>query len=91
MDGPQNSWIGHYSLTQQGVEVGDFEAFITENAPVTFTDATVRSRIKILKILKMYAFRLIPTFVDTWVTSWSPAKTGFPLVLIKGIVHQITK
>ena len=48
VDGPQNSWIGHYSLTQQGVDVGDFESFITENAPVTFTDATVRSRDKIL-------------------------------------------
>ena len=48
VDGPQNSWIGHYSLTQQGVDVGDFESFITENAPVTFTDATVRSRNKIL-------------------------------------------
>jgi len=41
VDGPQNSWIGHYSLAQQGVDVGDFESFINENAPVTFTDATV--------------------------------------------------
>lgn len=40
-DGPQNGWIGHYSLTKQGVEISDFESFIAENAPVTFTDPTV--------------------------------------------------
>ena len=42
VDGPQSGWVGHYSLTQQGVEIPDFEAYITENAPVTFTDPTVR-------------------------------------------------
>jgi len=36
--GPQNGWMGHFSLSQQGIELGDFEAFIAENAPVTFTD-----------------------------------------------------
>ena len=41
-DGPQNGWIGHYSLAKQGVEISDFESFIAENAPVTFTDPTVR-------------------------------------------------
>ena len=85
VDGPQNSWIGHYSLAQQGVDVGDFESFITENAPVTFTDATVRSRNKILDPPICY-FRLIPTFVDTWAISWSPAKTGSPRVLRMDIV-----
>ena len=41
VDGPQNGWIGHYALTEQGVDVGDFESYIAENAPVTFTDPTV--------------------------------------------------
>jgi len=40
-DAPQNSWLGHYSLTQQGIDLGgDFESYIATNAPVTFTDAT---------------------------------------------------
>lgn len=43
VDGPQNGWIGHYSLTKQGVEIPDFEAFIAENTPVTFTDPMVRN------------------------------------------------
>ena len=42
VDGPQNGWIGYYSLTKQGVEIPDFEAFIADNAPVTFTDPMVR-------------------------------------------------
>jgi len=37
-DGPQNGWFGHYSLSQQGINVGDFNAYIASNAPVTFTD-----------------------------------------------------
>jgi hypothetical protein len=37
-DGPQSSWLGHFSLTQQGVDVGDFDSYIADNAPVTFTD-----------------------------------------------------
>ena len=41
VDGPQNGWIGHYALTEQGVDVGDFESYIAENAPVTFTDPSV--------------------------------------------------
>jgi len=36
--GPENGWMGHYSLTQQGVEIEDFEAYISEHAPVDFTD-----------------------------------------------------
>ena len=40
-DGPENGWLGHYSLSQQGLEIADFEAYIAENAPVTFTDPTV--------------------------------------------------
>jgi len=39
-DGPQNGWLGHYSLSQQGIDVGDFEDYIASNAPVTFTDKT---------------------------------------------------
>ena len=42
MDGPQSGWIGHYSLYEQGVEISNFETFISDNAPVTFTDPTVR-------------------------------------------------
>ena len=41
VDGPDNGWIGHYSLTQQGVEIDDFASYIAENSPVTFTDPKV--------------------------------------------------
>ena len=41
VDGPDNGWIGHYSLSQQGVEIGNFDSYIAENAPVTFTDPEV--------------------------------------------------
>jgi len=38
-DGPQNGWFGHYSLSQQGINLGgDFTAYIEANSPVTFTD-----------------------------------------------------
>ena len=40
-DGPHNGWLGHYSLSQQGINVGDFEAYIAENTPITFTDKNV--------------------------------------------------
>ena len=43
VDGPQSSWVGHFSLTEQGISISDFESYIAENAPVTFTDPTVRS------------------------------------------------
>ena len=39
--GPQSGWLGHYSLTEQGVSVGDFESFIQQNKPVVFTDPNV--------------------------------------------------
>ena len=44
VDAPDNGWLGHYSLTQQGkTEHLDmkFEDFIKENGPVTFTDPIV--------------------------------------------------
>ena len=41
IDGPDNGWIGHYSLSQQGVEIENFASYIAENAPVTFTDPEV--------------------------------------------------
>ena len=44
VDGPDNSWLGHYSLTQQGKTEHlaiSFEEFIAENSPVTFTDPAV--------------------------------------------------
>ena len=41
VDGPQNGWMGYYSLSQQGVQIDDFESYIADNAPVTFTDPTV--------------------------------------------------
>ena len=41
VDGPQSAWLGHYSLTEQGIDVGDFDNYITENKPVTFTDPNV--------------------------------------------------
>jgi len=37
-DGPQNGWLGYYSLSQQGIDVGDFTSYIAANSPVTFTD-----------------------------------------------------
>ena len=39
--GPQSGWLGHYSLTEQGVSVGDFETYIQQNKPVVFTDPNV--------------------------------------------------
>ena len=42
VEGPDNGWMGHYSLTQQGVQIDDFADYIANNAPVTFTDTTVR-------------------------------------------------
>ena len=44
-DGPQTAWMGHYSLTKQGLNLGDFDSYIAENSPVTFTDPMVRKRI----------------------------------------------
>ena len=41
-DGPHSGWLGHYSLARQGLDIPDFETYIAENAPVTFTDPTVR-------------------------------------------------
>ena len=41
VDGPDNGWIGYYSLSQQGVEIGNFASYIADNAPVTFTDPEV--------------------------------------------------
>ena len=40
-EGPDNGWIGHYSLTQQGIEIDDYAQYIAANAPVTFTDTKV--------------------------------------------------
>ena len=42
VDGPQSAWFGHFSLTKQGVEMGDFESYIDANKPLKFTDPTVR-------------------------------------------------
>jgi len=37
--GPQNSWLGYYSLEQQGLATfDDYTNYITENAPLVFTD-----------------------------------------------------
>ena len=38
VEGPQNGWLGYYSLNQQGIEVDDFELYIIENSPLEFTD-----------------------------------------------------
>lgn len=37
-DGPESGWFGHYSLTEQGIAVGDFAEYIERNKPVYFTD-----------------------------------------------------
>merc|ERR1712110_350455 len=40
VDGPDNGWLGFNSLAKQGIDVGNFEEFIEQNKPVTFTDPT---------------------------------------------------
>ena len=42
VDGPQNGWFGYFSLMKQGKVIMDFEKYIANNAPVTFTDPKVR-------------------------------------------------
>lgn len=42
VDGPQNAWVGYHSLEQQGINIEDFEKYIAENAPLTFTDPKVK-------------------------------------------------
>ena len=42
VDGPDNGWIGHYSLSKQGIEIDDYASYIAANKPLTFTDPTVR-------------------------------------------------
>ena len=69
VDGPQNGWVGHFSLTEQGVEISDFETFISENAPVTFTDPTVRKLLGLPLSITFLVFRLIPMSVGTMVTT----------------------
>jgi len=38
VDGPQSGWLGYYSLASQGVNVENFESYIRDNSPLTFTD-----------------------------------------------------
>ena len=45
-DGPQSGWLGHYSLTEQGINVGDYETYIEQNKPVVFTDPKVSSELE---------------------------------------------
>ena len=41
-DGPENGWLGYYSLSKQGkVMEPDFATFIEDNKPVWFTDPSV--------------------------------------------------
>ena len=48
-DGPENAWFGHYSLSEQGKDVGpDFAAYIENNKPVWFTDP------KVINLLSSY-------------------------------------
>ena len=42
-DGPQAGWFGFYSLTEQGISIENFESYIAEKSPVTFTDPNVSS------------------------------------------------
>merc|ERR1719483_861574 len=79
-DGPHSGWMGHYSLAQQGVIISDFEAYIQENAPVTFTDPSVNKLVfLIISSFRSLYFRWILIFVDIEATPWSPAATGFQL------------
>ena len=56
VDGPQNGWMGYYSLSQQGIEIDDFEAYIDANSPVTFTDPTVSFILKQSYLLFLIRF-----------------------------------
>ena len=42
-DGPENGWLGHYSINQWKSieEFGSYENYISMNAPVTFTNPIV--------------------------------------------------
>merc|ERR1712226_926701 len=41
-DGPQNSWMGYYTLLDMDADIGnDYEEFIRENNPVVFTKESV--------------------------------------------------
>ena len=41
VDGPQSGWLGYYSLASQGVNIENFESYIRDNSPLTFTDPEV--------------------------------------------------
>ena len=41
IDGPQNGWLGYYSLAQQGAHIQNFEHYIANHSPATFTDPKV--------------------------------------------------
>ena len=41
VDGPEQAWMGYYSLAQQGIEIDNFAEYIATNAPVTITDTKV--------------------------------------------------
>ena len=45
VDGPENAWVGYHSLEQQGIVIEDFDAFISANAPLVFTDPKVCVRL----------------------------------------------
>ena len=64
-DGPQNGWFGHYSLSQQGIDVGDFTSYIAENSPVKFTDKKVRKIVERKRDKKYVYFRRTLGSVDT--------------------------
>ena len=42
IDGPENGWFGFYSLSQQGIEITNFNGYIKYHAPLKFTDPNVR-------------------------------------------------
>ena len=42
IDGPENGWFGFYSLSQQGIEISNFNGYIKHHAPLKFTDPNVR-------------------------------------------------
>lgn len=41
-DGPQESWLGYYSLEGQNMDVGNYENYVKEHAPLVFTDKNAR-------------------------------------------------
>ena len=60
IDGPDNGWLGYYSLTQQNKTDHlqmSFADYLDENKPVTFTDPAVRCCATKLDFITLYLIK----------------------------------